>query len=54
MPIEFRLYQIPIFQDNTTGALQIEDRSEAAKRIREELFDKYTREQLDAAAMATN
>jgi hypothetical protein len=35
------------------GALQIENRSEAAKRIREELFGKYTKEQLDAAALAS-
>jgi hypothetical protein len=31
----------------------VEDRSEAAKRIREELFGKYTKEQLDAAVLAT-
>ena len=35
-----------------SGALQIEDRSEAAKRIREELFGKYTKAQLDAVALA--
>jgi hypothetical protein len=35
-----------------SGALQIEDRSEAAKRIREELFGKYTKEQLDAAVLS--
>ena len=34
-----------------SGALQIEDRSEAAKKIREELFGKYTREQINAAAL---
>jgi hypothetical protein len=52
VPIHLRPYQIPIFQDNSTGALQIEDRSEAAKRIREELFGKYTKGQLEAVALA--
>jgi hypothetical protein len=36
-----------------SGALQIEDRFEAAKRIREDLFGKYTKEQLDAVALAS-
>ena len=35
-----------------SGALQIEDRCEAAKKIREELFGKYTKEQLDATALS--
>jgi hypothetical protein len=35
------------------GALHIEDRAEAAKKIREQMFGKYTREQLEAAAVAT-
>jgi hypothetical protein len=50
--MELRPYQIPIFQDNTTGAPQIEDRSETAKRIHEELFGKHTKEQFDAAALS--
>jgi hypothetical protein len=33
----------------TSGALQIEDRGEAAKKIREQIFGKYTREQMEAA-----
>jgi hypothetical protein len=37
-----------------SGALQVEDRSEAAKRIREELFGKHTKEQLNAAALASS
>jgi hypothetical protein len=36
-----------------SGALQIEDRSEPAKRIREELFGKYTKEQLNGTALAS-
>jgi hypothetical protein len=36
-----------------SGALQVEDRSEAAKRIREELFGKYTKEQLSATSLAS-
>ncbi len=37
-----------------SGALQIEDRSEAAKKIRELMFGKYTQEQLEAAALAAS
>ncbi len=36
-----------------SGALQIEDRREAAKLIREQMFGKYTKEQLEASALAT-
>jgi hypothetical protein len=32
-----------------SGALQLEDRTEAAKKIREQMFGKYTKEQLEAA-----
>lgn len=35
-----------------SGALQIKDRAEAARKIREELFGKYTKEQIDAAALS--
>src|ERR1041385_812465 len=35
-----------------SGALQVEDRGEAAKKIRETMFGKYTKEQLEAAALA--
>jgi hypothetical protein len=37
----------------SSGVLQIEDRGEAAKKIRETMFGKYTKEQLEAAALAT-
>jgi hypothetical protein len=37
----------------SSGVLQIEDRGEAAKKIRELMFGKYTKEQLEAAALAT-
>ena len=37
-----------------SGVLQIEDRGEAAKKIRETMFGKYTKEQLKAAALATS
>ena len=37
----------------SSSALQIEDRSEAAKKIRETMFGKYTREQLEAAVLAS-
>jgi hypothetical protein len=37
----------------SSGVLQIEDRGEAAKKIRESIFGKYTKEQLEAAALAT-
>ena len=33
----------------SSGVLQIEDRGEAAKKIRELMFGKYTKEQLEAA-----
>jgi len=33
--------------------LQIEDRSEAAKKIRKLMFGKYTKEQLEAASLAS-
>jgi hypothetical protein len=36
----------------SSGVLEVEDRSEAAKKIRETIFGKYTKEQLDAAALA--
>ena len=36
-----------------TCVLQIEDRGEAAKKIRELMFGKYTKEQLEAAAFAS-
>ena len=36
-----------------SGVLEVEDRSEAAKKIRETIFGKYTKEQLDAAALST-
>ena len=36
-----------------SGALQLEDRTEAAKKIREQMFGKYTKEQLEAARLAT-
>lgn len=36
-----------------SGVLQIEDRGEAARKIRDQLFGKYTRDQLDAAALAS-
>src|SRR3954469_24897982 len=36
-----------------SGVLQIEDRGEAAKKIRELMFGKYTKEQLEAAALTT-
>jgi hypothetical protein len=35
-----------------SGVLQIEDRGEAAKKIRELMFGKYTKEQLEAAKLA--
>lgn len=38
----------------SSGALQLEDRSEAAKRIREELFGRYTPEHIEAVALATS
>ena len=37
----------------SSGVLQIEDRGEAAKKIRELMFGKYTKEQLEAAALAS-
>jgi hypothetical protein len=37
----------------SSGLLQIEDRGEAAKKIREMMFGKYTKEQLEAAVLAT-
>ena len=36
-----------------SGVLQIEDRGEAAKKIREQMFGKYTKEQLEAASLAS-
>jgi hypothetical protein len=36
-----------------SGVLQIEDRGEAAKKIRLEIFGKYTRQQLEAANLST-
>jgi hypothetical protein len=36
-----------------SGALQIEDRREAAKKMSEQIFGKYTREQLEAAQLAS-
>jgi hypothetical protein len=44
----------PDLPGQRAGALQIEDRSEAAKKIREELFGNYTKEQLNAAALVTS
>jgi hypothetical protein len=38
----------------SSGVLQIEDCGEAAKKIRVMMFGKYTKEQLEAAALATN
>ena len=35
-----------------SGVLEVEDRNEAARKIRETMFGKYTKEQLDAAAFA--
>jgi len=32
-----------------SGVLQIEDRTEAARKMREQIFGKYTKEQLEAA-----
>jgi hypothetical protein len=37
----------------SSGVLQIEDCGEAAKKIRESIFGKYTKEQLEAAHLAT-
>jgi hypothetical protein len=37
----------------SSGVLQIEDRGEAAKKIRESIFGKYTKEQLEAAKLAS-
>jgi hypothetical protein len=37
----------------SSGVPQIEDRGEAAKKIRELMFGKYTKEQLEAAALTT-
>src|SRR4051812_12277517 len=37
----------------SSGALQIEDCGEAAKKIRELMFGKYTKEHLEAAQLAT-
>ena len=36
-----------------SGVLEVEDRSEAARKIRETIFWKYTKEQLDAAALSS-
>jgi hypothetical protein len=36
-----------------SGVLEVEDRSEAARKIRETIFGKYTKEQLDAAALSS-
>jgi hypothetical protein len=36
------------------GVLQIEDRGEAAKKIRESIFGKYTKQQLEAAALGAS
>ena len=38
----------------SSGTLQIEDCSEAAKKIRELMFGKYTKEQLEAAKLTTS
>ena len=38
----------------SSGVLQIEDRGEAAKKIRETMFGKYTKEQLEAASLAAS
>jgi hypothetical protein len=35
------------------GVLQLEDRGEATKKIRSVMFGKYTKEQLEAAVLAT-
>jgi hypothetical protein len=37
----------------SSGVLQLEDRGEAAKKIRDMMFGKYTKEQLEAAQLAT-
>jgi hypothetical protein len=37
-----------------SGALHLEDRREAAKKIRETMFGKYTREQMEAAALSAS
>lgn len=38
----------------SSGVLQIEDRGEAARKIRETMFGKYTKEQLEAAALTSS
>jgi hypothetical protein len=40
-------------QTQSSGVLQIDDRSEAAKKIRKLMFGKYTKKQLEAAAITT-
>lgn len=37
-----------------SGALPIEDSSEAAKKFREQMFGKYTKEQIEAAKLASS
>ena len=37
-----------------SGVLEVEDRNEAARKIRETMFGKYTREQMEAAALASS
>jgi len=36
-----------------SGVLEVEDRTEGARKIREQIFGKYTKEQLEAASLAT-
>jgi hypothetical protein len=40
-------------KSKASGVLEVEDRTEAARKIRESIFGKYTKEQLDAAALAS-
>jgi hypothetical protein len=41
-------------QLKSSGALQIEDRGEAAKKLRELMFGRYTKEQIEAATLAAS
>jgi len=40
-------------QLKSSGVLEVADRDEAARRIRETMFGKYTKEQCEAAALST-